>query len=100
MKINSTTLKLYAAIIGFLTLLSAHNSILADEVKIPVGQQSIKNQGIERPKSGMSKGQVEQYYGMPQRVVDTIGEPPISSWEYPNYIVYFEHDRVIHAVLK
>jgi hypothetical protein len=29
-----------------------------------------------------------------------VGEPPISSWEYPGMVVFFEYDRVIHAVMK
>ena len=29
-----------------------------------------------------------------------VGEPPITRWEYRNMIVYFEYDRVIHAVMK
>ena len=77
-----------------------HPSITAEEVRVPVGQQSTQNQGVERPKSGMSKAQVEQRYGTPQQTTSAVGEPPISSWEYADYIVYFEYDRVIHSVLK
>jgi hypothetical protein len=30
----------------------------------------------------------------------SVGEPPISSWEYEPFVVYFEYDRVIHSVAK
>ena len=92
--------KLFAVIIGSLTLILFHPSIAAEEIKVPVGQQSTQNMDVERPKSGMSKAQVEQDFGKPQQTTDPVGEPPISSWEYAGYIVYFEYDRVIHSVLK
>jgi len=28
----------------------------------------------------------------------TVGKPPITRWDYPSFSVFFEHDRVIHAV--
>jgi hypothetical protein len=28
-----------------------------------------------------------------------VGKPPISRWEYPGFIVYFESDHVIHSVV-
>ena len=97
---TSITMKLFAAIISWLTLIFFHLSVVADEVKVPVGQQSAQNLSIERPQSGMSKEQVEQRYGAPEQAIDAVGNPPISSWEYADYIVYFEYDRVIHSVLK
>ena len=27
-------------------------------------------------------------------------QPPITRWDYPAFSVYFEHDRVIHAVAR
>ena len=100
MKMNSTTLKLSATIASLLTLICIYSPAIADEVKVPVGQQSAKKQGVDCPKQSMSKEKIEQHYGAPQHTTDAIGEPPISSWEYADCIVYFEYDRVIHAVLK
>jgi hypothetical protein len=31
--------------------------------------------------------------------IPAVGRPPISRWEYPGFIVYFEHEHVIHAVV-
>lgn len=53
----------------------------------------------ETPTRGMSKAQVEQRFGAPTERVAAVGRPPISSWVYPNYIVYFEYDLVLHAVV-
>jgi hypothetical protein len=52
----------------------------------------------ERPARGETKARVEQRYGEPTRMVAAVGDPPISRWEYPGFIVYFEFDHVIHAV--
>ena len=53
-----------------------------------------------RPTRGMTQARVEASYGAPQQVDGAVGDPPISKWHYANFVVYFEYDRVIHAVLK
>jgi hypothetical protein len=53
-----------------------------------------------RPMRGTTQAQVEAKYGSPVTKKAAVGEPPISRWEYPQFTVYFEYDRVIHAVLK
>jgi hypothetical protein len=42
---------------------------------------------------------VEARYGAPTARYPAVGTPPITRWEYPSMIVYFENNRVIHAVL-
>jgi hypothetical protein len=42
--------------------------------------------------------QVEQQYGAPAERIAAVGQPPIARWVYPTFVVYFEHDLVIHAV--
>lgn len=56
--------------------------------------------GVLRPTRGMSMVQVEQRFGEPEQRWPAVGEPPISRWTYPRYTVYFEHDRVLNAVVK
>ena len=90
----------FATLFVMFALLVVHPVVLADELKVTVGQQSAQNRHIERPESGMKKSRVEQRYGKPQSMGKAVGEPPISSWEYTDYTVYFEYDRVIHTVLK
>jgi len=53
-----------------------------------------------RPTRGMTESRVEERFGSPVSKVAPVGEPPISRWEYPGFIVYFEYDRVIHTVAK
>ena len=71
------------------------------------GAQTLDMQGASaaasddgRPTRGSTQAQVEAKYGEPQARNEAVGDPPISSWEYADMIVYFEYDRVIHAVKK
>ncbi len=54
--------------------------------------------GAERPSRGMSMIAVETTWGEPSVRRGGIGAPPISRWEYPGFVVYFEYDNVIHSV--
>jgi hypothetical protein len=53
-----------------------------------------------KPSRGMTQARVESEYGQPSARNDAVGEPPISRWEYADFVVFFEYDRVIHAVTK
>ena len=50
------------------------------------------------PGNGLTMAKVEEEFGQPIEKLDAVGEPPITRWRYANFTVYFEHDRVIHAV--
>ena len=68
---------------------------------IDVDKQSVDS----RPKPGMSMTAVESSYGAPAQRHAAVGganaqQPPITRWDYPAFSVYFEHDRVIHAVAR
>jgi hypothetical protein len=52
------------------------------------------------PNRGMSMETVESKWGNPEQKRAAIGEPPISRWEYSDFIVYFEYSHVIHAVTR
>lgn len=71
----------------------------AEKIQVPLGQQGDATNTIERPSAGMTKTQVQKRFGEPTGFKDAVGEPPISSWSYNNFTVYFEYDRVIHSVL-
>ena len=53
-----------------------------------------------RPTRGMTQSNVESSFGSPVSRKAAVGDPPISSWEYQGFVVFFEYDRVIHAVVK
>jgi hypothetical protein len=74
--------------------------ICAEEIKIPVGSQMPELNSVARPKTGMTKTSVKSQFGEPAKENPAKGQPPISSWEYADFIVYFESDHVIHSVLK
>ncbi len=53
----------------------------------------------ERPKRGSTMSTVQGRYGEPATRHATVGQPPITRWDYPRFSVYFENDRVLHAVI-
>jgi hypothetical protein len=53
-----------------------------------------------RPTRGETTASVEAKFGAPAAKQAAVGEPPISRWEYKEFVVFFEYDRVIHAVVK
>jgi len=71
-------------------------SASAEKVSIP----SVHQHEISKPSTGITKSNVEAKFGAPINRHGPVGEPAISSWEYPSYTVYFEHDHVIHSVVK
>jgi hypothetical protein len=80
-----------------LLLASVFATAQAETLLIDSVQQSAASRS-ERPASGLTKAEVEARFGAPNRMVAAIGDPPISRWEYADFTVYFEFERVIHAV--
>ncbi|MGD8379868.1 MAG: hypothetical protein PVJ40_10750 [Gammaproteobacteria bacterium] len=64
-----------------------------------LGMQTSQGKRIKVPERGMSMANVENIYGEPDRKFPAVGDPPITRWEYPDFIVYFEYDKVIHSVV-
>ena len=60
----------------------------------------ITAEGGSAPGRGLTQKSVESKWGQPLNKSTTVGQPPISSWEYKPFVVYFEYDRVIHSVAK
>ena len=54
---------------------------------------------MELPKNGQSKADIESKFGAPAEKRLAVGDPPISSWKYDTYSVYFEYDLVLSTVL-
>ncbi|MFT7492404.1 MAG: hypothetical protein ACI80S_002006 [Pseudohongiellaceae bacterium] len=90
----------YAFAIGITSTFLLTGSLAnAESARIPLGQQGNASVIVKRPSAGMTKNQVQQYFGEPIGLKEAIGEPPISRWNYGIFMVYFEYDRVIHSVL-
>ena len=54
----------------------------------------------DMPARGMTMDTVQSRFGAPSQKLAAVGQPPITRWEYPSYVVYFEYDHVIHSVVK
>jgi len=64
-----------------------------------------QEQRMNLPHRGLSMGQVEKGWGAPLRKLSPRGgdsrkHPVINRWDYAKFIVYFERNHVIHAVLN
>lgn len=70
----------------------------AETISTDVGL-AVKNTDVNTPSRGMTKDQVASKFGAPVSKVPPVGKPPISRWEYPGFIVYFEYEHVIHSVV-
>jgi hypothetical protein len=69
------------------------------------GIEMDRQRGEARPMPGLSMTAVESAYGSPSQRHAPVGgavaeQPPITRWDYPSFSVYFERDRVIHAVAR
>jgi hypothetical protein len=60
---------------------------------------AVKESDVVTPTRGMTMDQVATKFGAPVTKVPAVGQPPISRWEYPGFVVYFEADHVIHSVV-
>lgn len=87
------------ATISVIALGAAPATGIADSLIVNNLEQSTASVDT-RPNRGMSMTTVESRWGAPQSKRNAIGDPPITRWEYPHFIVYFEYSNVIHAVQK
>jgi hypothetical protein len=84
-----------AIVVGSLALGAA--PVLAETLAID-GQVTIKPATVETPKRGSSMEAVEARFGAPSNKSGPVGSPAITKWFYPNFVVVFENDKVLHAV--
>jgi hypothetical protein len=73
--------------------------VTGDVMQMQPGQTIIINP-LDFPRRGMSMDKVQNELGQPVDISPTVGEPPITSWTYPDRVVFFEYSRVIHVVEK
>lgn len=76
---------------------AAASAALAETIVVD-DQVQLRESQIDRPKRGSTMGDVEKRFGAPAARHPTVGQPPITRWDYNGFAVFFEHDRVIHAV--
>jgi hypothetical protein len=85
-------------ILSAIALLAAFGSLANAETVNMDGAMARSDDG--RPSRGMTQASVESMFGSPASVKAAVGDPPISRWEYADFVVFFEYDKVIHAVAK
>lgn len=71
---------------------------IAEEIRIPIGEQAKDQSPIDMPTKGMSKERVKSLFGEPLEDIPAKGQPPISRWNYQEFTVYFDSNTVIHCV--
>ncbi|WP_430765341.1 phosphodiesterase [Pseudomonas citronellolis] len=69
---------------------------MADNLEIPIGAQG--EPGVALPARGESRRAVLERFGLPDVEHPSVGNPPITRWDYREFSVYFEYDHVVDAV--
>lgn len=80
-----------AFILAFAFQIAHADVLIIDEVR--------QVERMNLPQNGKNKADVEAKFGAPLQKLPAVGDPPISSWKYDKYSVYFEHDLVLFTVL-
>jgi hypothetical protein len=62
--------------------------------------EKLEAASVEMPARGMTMDRVQARFGAPRNMAGPVGEPPITRWEYPGFVVVFEYRHVIHSVEK
>jgi len=83
-------------VIGALAAPAVH----ADELQLTTPSGG----SVNHPARGMSMEKVEATFGAPTSRVAPVGganahQPPITRWEYPGFVVFFENNVVVHSVI-
>jgi len=74
----------------------------AQELSVPAPVNSAASAGSASsgsPARGSTMESVRAKFGAPSQEAPAVGRPPITRWEYPGYVVFFENDRVLHTVI-
>jgi hypothetical protein len=93
---QQTFLNLFLALLLGATLQAEYS--IAEEIRIPIGEQAKDQSPIDMPTKGMSKERVKSLFGEPLEDIPAKGQPPISRWKYQEFTVYFDGNAVIHCV--
>jgi hypothetical protein len=85
----------FVCVVGFTICIQTS---LAEDIRIPVGEQAKDQIPVDMPTKGMSKERVKALFGEPSEEIPAKGQPPISRWKYQEFTVYFDSNAVIHCV--
>ena len=86
-----------------LALLLACTPVLAEDETVrpdELDPAAVVERLPSMPQRGTSMDTVEARLGAPEKRFAAVGDPPITRWVYPQFTVYFEHERVLHSVKR
>jgi hypothetical protein len=92
-----------AAPIALALLLGLAATAQADVLALPESRPAVAPD-TSKPAKGMTQTAVLKQYGQPSQKHKPFGgssrqQPPITRWDYPGFVVFFEYDHVIDAVI-
>lgn len=79
-------------------LISLMISALGFAQTVDSASNQVTEEASELPHAGMSMPQVDSLFGEPAEKLGSIGNPPITTWRYADFNVYFERQQVVHSV--
>jgi outer membrane protein assembly factor BamE (lipoprotein component of BamABCDE complex) len=91
-------LSVAAALTALIGIVGAAESSWAETIALDNGI-AVKESDVATPARGMTMDEVASKFGSPVSKVPAVGNPPISRWDYPGFVVYFEREHVIHSVV-
>lgn len=77
----------------------AHSGLARAALVVDDGKVAVAPASVPQPARGSLMKTVEKQFGVPAARHPTVGKPPITRWDYPNFSVFFEGDRVIDSVV-
>jgi len=86
------------AVVFLLVAAAAVSAAIAETIVVD-DKVAVRESNLARPSRGMLMSAVEQKFGAPVTRHAAVGQPPITRWDYDGFAVFFEKDRVIHAVV-
>ena len=85
-------------------MMQQDNRQTGDVVQLPAKEiqpgETIKIKLLDYPRRGMTMDKVQNEYGQPIAISDSVGKPPITRWTYRDRVVYFEYSSVLHVVAR
>ncbi|MEQ6885107.1 hypothetical protein [Salicola sp. Rm-C-2C1-2] len=72
----------------------------ANHTSHPLSLKIQQAEGIRTPRRGERMDSVQNRFGKPQSRRGPVGDPPITRWQYPQFVVVFEGKWVIDTVVE
>ncbi len=88
-----------ARVLLALLVACAVSATAAAETIVVDGQLQVAPTTVPHPHRSQTMRQVQRRFGAPEKRYPAVGRPPITRWDYPDFSVFFEYNRVVHAVV-